>query len=143
LVEAVLEALDGGGSVEEVLGPFEGASGPFEGGRASRFRDAVGVYRAEVIDALTHALDGRGGREAAWALGALHAVEVLPALRRMLRVWGDGPPATAVREVIAVLDARAALPRPAARGDVGGEGLPRVAGEPGPSTDGLPRVAEE
>ncbi len=107
-----------------------------------RLRGAMGVYRAQVIDAFVSALYGPAGGHAAKALEELHAMEALPEMREVLRRTGTkSQKGKAIEASIQELEARATLPRPAEAREVGADTLPRVADDPGPAPDTLPRAA--
>jgi len=113
-------------------------------GDTSRLRDAVGVYRAQAIDAFVSALLGPSGMHSARALEELRAMEALPEMREVLRMTGTkGPVGAAIEASIRELEARSALPRPAAGREAVADTLPRVADDPGPATDTLPRAVKE
>ncbi len=131
-----LRGLGEGDLVDDVLAALAGD--------ASRIRDAVGEYRGQVVDAFVVALGGPSGMHAARALEELHAMEALPEMREVLRRTGTkSRKGKAIEAVIQELEARAALPRPAAAREVGADTLPRVADDPGPAPDTLPRAVAE
>ncbi len=110
------------------------------GGDYVRLKAYDGGYRAGIIAALGHALEGSGGRHAADALAEIHAVEALPRLREVLRSFGTrDATGRAISAAVGRLEARAALPRAASATDVEVDTLPRSAGAPGPDPDTLPR----
>ncbi len=112
-------------------------------GHPERLDEAMGGRRPEVVRAFADSLESASGHHAAAALSELDAVEVLPEMREALRVVGEETPrGVALLAAIRDLEARAALPRPAASPEATRETLPRPAGEPRPETGGLPRPAE-
>lgn len=71
-------------------------------------------------------------------------MEALPEMREVLRMTGTkGPVGAAIEASIRELEARSALPRPAAGREAVADTLPRVADDPGPATDTLPRAVKE
>lgn len=128
----VLARLGEGELAETVLAALGGDFGPLK----ARGRQ----YRAEIIDALSRALDGPDGGHAANALAGINAVEALPRLRKVLRNLGrQDPTGRAVAAAIRKLEARASLPRAASAADVEMDTLPRAAREPDPDSSTLPR----
>ena len=110
------------------------------GGDFGRLKAYDGGYRAEIIAALGHALEGSSGAHAANALAEIHAVEALPRLREVRRSIGTrDATGEAVSAAIGKLEARAALPRAASAADVEVDTLPRSAQAPGPDPGTLPR----
>jgi hypothetical protein len=135
-VAQALRGLGEGELVDDMLAALAGDT--------SRIGHAAGPYRGQVIDAFVVALEGPAGMYAARALEELHAMEVLPAMRAVLRRTGTGSRrGAAIEAAIRELEARSALPRPAGAREVGADTLPRAAVDPGPATDTLPRAAEE
>ncbi|WP_419856600.1 HEAT repeat domain-containing protein [Candidatus Palauibacter irciniicola] len=113
------------------------------GGDFGRLKTYDGGYRAEIIAALGHALEGSSGAHAANALAEIHAVEALPRLRAVQRSLGTrDATGQAVAAAIGKLEARASLPRAAAAADVEVDTLPRSAQAPGPDPGTLPRGSQ-
>ena len=127
-----LRRLGGGGLADTVLAALAGDAGPLKAWG--------GDYRAQIVAALAGALEGPSGAHAANALAEINAMEALPRLREVLRIFGAGGPAgRAVSAAIEKLEARAALPRAADAADAEVGTLPRPAREPGPDSGTLPR----
>ena len=100
-------------------------------GRLKAWRGESGEYRAQIIEALGHALERFSGPHAANALAAIHAVEALPRLREVLRsARAGGAKGQAIANAVRELETRAALPRAARAADVEVDTLPRSAQEP-------------
>ena len=103
-----------------------------------------GGARDKASAAVGPALRGPSGRHSARALEELRAMEALPEMREVLRMTGTkGPVGAAIEASIRELEARSALPRPAAGREAVADTLPRVADDPGPATGTLPRAVKE
>ncbi len=101
------------------------------GGDFTSLKARGGEYRAEIIEALGHALEGLSGEHAANALAEIKAVEALPRLRQVLRsARADSRGAQAISSAVRELEARAALPRAASAADIETDTLPRSAQDP-------------
>jgi hypothetical protein len=133
-VAEALRALGQDDVVEAVMAAFEGDFEPIEA--------YDGPWRDQIIGAFEEALLGVSAINAARSLARLRSVASLPTLRRALGLVGSRISAgRAIEEAIEKLQARAALPRPAARDeDVSRETLPAPASEPGDDTSTLPRA---
>ena len=110
------------------------------GGDIGSLKERGREYRAQIVAALGHALEGSSGTHAANALAEINAVEALPRLRKVLRnLGGRNPTGEAVSAAIRRLEARASLPRAATAADAQTDTLPRAARQPGPDSSTLPR----
>jgi len=112
-------------------------------GNADPLKERMGKHRPAFVDALIGALYSPELTEfvhAAEALGVIGAVEALPNLREK-RLDRDGWELgrEACRNVIAELESRASLPRPAGAVRQGVDTLPRSTTEPGSDTGTLLR----
>jgi len=136
--DGVADALRQLGEGELVVTVGAALGGDF--GRLKAYDDG---YRAEIIAALGHALEGSSGAHAANALAEIHAVEALPRLREVQRSLGTrDATGQAISAAIGKLETRASLPRAAAAADVEVDTLPRSARAPGPDPGTLPRGSQ-